>query len=412
MSRSRSVPLCWRGPACSYLASEGGCWFLHLEQEAAGGGEQESRVVKKQVSTTGFHNLPEELQLRIFSLLGRPGESSEPEESLDQRMGQDFSDLCSAALVCRSWRRVVDDPLLWRELVLHVQGVQDAGRLSTLLQMTRLTSVRTLVVDWCPAGLSKLWKCLVSRTGICGKLETLVCYGENIKDIADFRGLSFLKHVVINDILDWNQDQKTALFTSLAAASRQETNKLESLILDGELYLESVEPRLLAQVVGSLRRADLPEAYLTLEQVNAILESLEETDNLEELRIEETDLSQVEPQMLARVVHKLRKVSLDVVKLEQLEQILKMSTGGTNLKELFLMNDTQGAWERVPRELVEEARKHVSLMVIEEAESLDDTYSHDFSDYDSDFFYDGEGAEFYDFDGYYGLDCDDSEYDG
>ena len=382
-----------------------------MEQEAAGGGVQErtNRIGKQKISTTVFDNLPEEIQLRIFNLLGRRGESTGPDDSIEKREEQDFSDLCTAALVCRSWRRMVDDPLLWREMVVQVKGAQDAGRLSTLLQMPRLTSIRTLVVDRCPDGFSKLWRCLASRTGLCSNLETLVCNGQNVKDIADFRGLRFLKHLVINDIIDWNDDQKAVLFTELAGALTLDTSKLETLILDGDLCLESVEPSLLAQVVSRLQRADLPEAYLTNEQVSVILASLEESDTLQELRMDDTDLSQVEAKLLARVVHKLRKVVLDVVRLDQLEQILKMATGGTRLEELLLMNDTQGAWERVPPKLVEEARKHVSVSVMEEDEDDDDSL--DDTDYDSDFFYHGQGVEFYDFDSYYGYGYDDCGYE-
>jgi len=53
------------------------------------------------------------------------------------------NDLCRAALICKAWRKAVDDPLLWRDFPVNLANVNSA---TSFLGIKRLAKVRSLEI--------------------------------------------------------------------------------------------------------------------------------------------------------------------------------------------------------------------------------------------------------------------------
>jgi hypothetical protein len=106
------------------------------------------------VPPIGFGDLPLEVQLMIFGLLAseRTVSSCLPREALrcalvrafHTNSRQDYSALAAAALVCRKWRALAENPLLWAAYRLPVSAELPAEQLMEALQFPRFATVHTL----------------------------------------------------------------------------------------------------------------------------------------------------------------------------------------------------------------------------------------------------------------------------
>ena len=128
--------------------------------------------------------------------------------------------------------------------------------------------------------------------------------------------------------------------------------------------MAGMPPVQLAKVVAGLQRANICDFFLETKQVAALMASLLESSHLEELDIGGSDLSQVEPKTLARVVQGIKTVYLDVSQKPQLEEILKMCIGASNLQALNI-SVVGGAHVNVDRALIVKARKRVMIDLYE-----------------------------------------------
>merc|ERR1711874_880033 len=84
-------------------------------------GEKPQRRRKMVAETVSVTALPQEMLMKIFSLLSR-------------------SDLYNVLLVCRKWRMVAESPWLWRRMEVVVGQIKVTNM--NLLNSTRLRSVR------------------------------------------------------------------------------------------------------------------------------------------------------------------------------------------------------------------------------------------------------------------------------
>merc|ERR1719319_409681 len=102
--------------------------------------------------------------------------------------------------------------------------------------------------------------------------------------------------------------------------------------------LSSVDPELLVQAVTQLEKVELVGTRLTPQQVEAIFAALDTSSQMKKLRIRSNNLSSVDPDVLARVVNKLETVDITITHLteQQKIRILTRSLLTTNLKELYM----------------------------------------------------------------------------
>ena len=165
-----------------------------------------------------------------------------------------------------------------------------------------------------------------------------------------------------------------ALFAELAGAMEEDRCKMQNLSLGG-ICLSSVPPDQLAKVVAGLLNADISNAALEKKQVAALIAALIESTKLEVLDVCGLDLSQVEPKTLARMVHSIGKVYLEVSLKPQMKEIFKMCTNATTLHTLYI---TVPTLNNEDRELLDEASKWVTVLLEEDTSE----YEEDTSEYE------------------------------
>ena len=301
---------------------------------------------------------------------------------LDVAEEQDYMDLASAALVCREWRCLADDPLLWRDFVLQVDS---SSNLAVLPGIKKFSAVRSLVVitdgsDEQQKQLSPLLGQQVNaRVQGDFKLETLVLHHPlmSLERQRNHYGFlvcpSLLKAVPqLKNLLfcQWGSlgtaAQVDSLFAEVAAAMDEGRCDLQYLSLANGwnvLGPRSIAPVMLAKVVSGLVKADIDYINLGKEHVAALMAALLDSNKLTELDISGSDLSQVEPKTLAKIVHNIKTVSLDDPQKLQLDEILKMCTGATKLQTLIIGINTiyEGSLKNVDMALIDGARKMVEI---------------------------------------------------
>ena len=234
---------------------------------------------------SSFKDLPRELQSTVLGLLpsgplcslDNAEDFPDAENFLEIAREQHFGDLARAALVCRQWRCLAEDPLLWREYVLCLDS---SSNLDLLPGMDRFSAVRSLVVrSVSEEQLSLLGQQLGARSEgpEGGQLETLVVLNQNFGGLPSFRGIVQAAPLLKNFmVMGWVfRDFSEAVFAELAGAMDEDRSRLQSLRLEG-YSLRSIPPVQLAKVVAGLRKADIyiKESQVQGERLNCLLEEI------------------------------------------------------------------------------------------------------------------------------------------
>ena len=102
--------------------------------------------------------------------------------------------------------------------------------------------------------------------------------------------------------------------------------------------LSSVEPELPARLAHKLEDLDMWNTELTTRQLEAVLKAATTSSTLRKLNLGNNNLSLVEPELLARAVNRLVDVDIrhTLLTKEQVEAILSHSLVQTSLKTLVL----------------------------------------------------------------------------
>ena len=336
-----------------------------------------------------IEDLPQELLSTNLSELAAPAPSlatchpmGETEEWVEEEVaGQVFRDLAAAALVCRRWRVAAEQPALWRQFVIMATKHTDVLQLATIPRLA--TANRIVMKGVVGEQAVALWGQVVARMEGQAGLDTLLCIMQDfagIKDLAGFcRGVTKLRHFALrrssfanltsddesvecrlNEEPRWNtftDSQQAALFAELAAATTLGSCRLVRLELDSTT-LTAVPPATLATTLGALVKVEVAGADLTSQQVAALVEAVEASTTLQEVRMEDNYTGEVEAAALARAVHRLTKVSLDITEVDHLVQVLQGCLDRTNLGDLVICR-TGGRLQQVDRQLIDEAREKV-----------------------------------------------------
>ena len=297
-----------------------------------------------------IQDLPKELLSVILSKLTTPAPSlatsypmGEVEEWVKEEVaGQRFGALATAALVCRKWRVAAEHPSLWKRFVLQATPARDVAHLP--VRFAKVTRIVMKSVEGEQA--EALWRQVVERMEQ-GRLDTLVCVWSDFTGIMDqtafCRGVAKLRHFEPEfGSRSWNPHEgslQVELFIELAAAIRAGSCRLVRLGLDGTL-LVSVPPTYLATAISRLVKLDICGLdNLTSRQVVTVMEAVANSNTLMELRIEANPMEEVKASLMAKAVHRLTKVSLDIPRVDQLVQVLQGCLDKTNLRDLAIVNE-------------------------------------------------------------------------
>ena len=136
----------------------------------------------------------------------------------------------------------------------------------------------------------------------------------------------------------------------------------------GELWginLSSIEPGLLGRVMSRMEEVDLDMYYCKITNIQAValFTAIAEDNTVKILNMAGTDLSHVQPVLMARAVHKVQEVGMYNTQLtkQQVTAILRQCVEGeTAMKELFL-RENNTAMAGVEQGLIREAREKIVL---------------------------------------------------
>ena len=146
------------------------------------------------------------------------------------------------------------------------------------------------------------------------------------------------------ETLDIELTQLTHQQAAAILSAVSEGSKLTKLIISSN-NLSGVDPGLLAKAVTNLETLNIANTELTQQQAAAILSNVSEATKLNELNIRWNDLSRVDPGLLAKVVTNLETLYIGNTKLiqEQAVAILSGVINGSKMTELDIcLTDLSG----------------------------------------------------------------------
>jgi len=258
-------------------------------------------------------------------------------------------DLKAVVLVCRWWREVGEAPALWVWVCLRVRR-WNIGYMPEVLDSRRLQAVRTLEVREVS---EELLQAVVRHPGL-KVMVVVMAYFSSVDPELLAQAVTQLEEVML-----WysylTPQQVTAICTAMTGNSQLKTLHLS------DINLSTVDAGILAQVVTQLEEVGLWATDLTPQQVEAIFAALDTSCQLKILRIGGSNLSSVDPDVLARVANKLETVDIAKTQLtgQQMTRILTRSLLTTNLKELDMRGN-----EEVEEELRRQAGTVIKVLKV------------------------------------------------
>merc|ERR1719319_437600 len=273
-------------------------------------------------------------------------------------------DLKAVVLVCRWWREVGEAPALWVWVCIRVKG-ENHGYIKEFLDSRRLQAVRRIEVREEVEVSEELLQAVVRHPGLKEmRVQSTDLSAVDPELLA--QAVTQLEEVVHTRL---TPQQVTAICTAMTGNS-----PLKALGLTDN-NLSSVHPELLAQAVTQLEEVDLVNTDLTPQQVKAIFAALDTSCKMKILKIQNNNLSSVDPDVLARGVNKPETVDMCGTDLteQQMTKILTRSLLITNLKKLDIEDNGEVDDElcRQATQVIEELFIDLYVSDIEDEESDD-----------------------------------------
>merc|ERR1719319_738619 len=239
-------------------------------------------------------------------------------------------DLKAVVLVCRWWREVGEAPALWVWVCIRVKG-ENHGYIKEFLDSRRLHAVRRIEVREEMEVSEELLQAVVRRPGLKEmRVQSTDLSAVDPELLA--QAVTQLEEVVHTRL---TPQQVTAICTAMTGNS-----PLKALGLTDN-NLSSVDANILAQAVTQLEEVDLVNTDLTPQQVEAIFAALDTSCKMKILKIQNNNLSSVDPDVLARGVNKLKEVDLVDTDLtpQQVEAIFAALDTSCKMKILKIQNN-------------------------------------------------------------------------
>ena len=224
------------------------------------------------------------------------------------------SDLKSAALVCRAWWSLVEQPRYWRWAETRLtranfgkkfrsRRLRNIGSVRTDLSEVQMRKLLLSLGDW------RLRRLAVSYINLSSVSPQLLCSA-----LVKLETLELC-------LCRLTKDQVRAVFTSIADCEDLALSRLSINFSD----LTSVPGPVLARAVVRLKSVNLWLCRLTTGQVTTLLTTILQTNNLtlESLTLNPSDLSSVSARLLSAAVLRLQEVNMSYTDLssDHLSQI-------------------------------------------------------------------------------------------
>ena len=322
-------------------------------------------------------DLPKEILMKIFSFLTKAASFMDNSYDVTMNMpdwNQDFVSLCSAALVSRVWRQVAEDPSLWSRFVLVVGStrVRDLGSLNTITRFSRVQSLGVRGVEEHQVeGIRRLFEHRPIRTVFLSRLDLKSLIGyicwyitQELKHIVIYNNTNpDIERMTLYD--SSNMEEAAAIETllkhiAIAISVALGYCKLKSLSLNTCLF--KIDPITMAKLIGSLEKLELFSCVVEYEEANAFVDGILSNDSLKMLALDRFfHAGHVDPEKLARAVHKLEYVHMVLFHAKQVRVILKMCTGETPLKTLKIWVPRNA---KIFKKAIDKAKKKLNSLEI------------------------------------------------
>jgi len=242
-------------------------------------------------------HIPEEILVKIFEWLP-------------------VRDLCNAILVSKYWRKIGEDPVLWKHYLLEIN--YGTKLLPETLKFKRFSKLENLIVrgfDPYNEDQMRFSPSLVVNSSI-KKLELRLAYiDRNVSDFSSLvkclSSLTLIFCLMTQDQLDLMFSQlcdhcslsELAILMPLVNTSSAEENYLT----DG---LSKIEPLKFVRGIARIKHLKLRETGLTVDQINLLMIEIIDGDNIKSLDIIDKNISQANVQNMIEAFNSLDSLSL------------------------------------------------------------------------------------------------------
>lgn len=240
------------------------------------------------------NSLPREILLLIFRYLNA-------------------KELKTAILVCRTWREIGEDPVIWKNYKLVVSNVEvETGYLEKILSFGRFRSLQCLEVN----GYGQHSRPVVNKETsdyiLNSTIRRLTLKHCDLTEL-DFENFSVvlrsLKFLSLWQVR-MTGDQVSLMFSVLARG----TDLLELDIGYSYLNLELLHTKMFVKALNRIRKVNLGHTRVTSQQLKSLMEAMSKRTMIRILDVGYRDLSFIPPEIMKAALRKLQGTNICPVK--------------------------------------------------------------------------------------------------
>ena len=241
-----------------------------------------------------INSLPREILLLIFRYL-------------------DAQQLKTAILVCKTWRDVGEDPVIWKHFKLVVSNVEvETGYLETILAFRRFTSIQHLEVN----GYGQNAKMPVNNeiyesifNSSVSRLTLKHCDLTEL-DFASFSSVLSKLRVLSLWQVKMSGEQVSLMFNLLARGSKLVELDIGYSYLD----LQPLQTQTFVRALNKIRKVNLGHTKVTPQQLKSLMEKMSRRTLIRSLDVGYRDLSEISHDVMKTALRKLEGTNICPVK--------------------------------------------------------------------------------------------------
>ena len=184
-----------------------------------------------------------------------------------------YRDRCSTLLVCKRWKQIAETPELISPENLYVDS-RKSHILAKILKMYRMKAVRNIFIS--SEMPEEGWIAVAEHEGVKSLSIMHDCTLENVNPHLIATVVTRIEGVCIS-ALSLDVSQTATIFNHIC---NRFTMKLKSLIIWGSHCVQNVRPRVFAKAILRIKELKIREAWLTDNQVYALLSSIGKTPHV------------------------------------------------------------------------------------------------------------------------------------
>lgn len=224
-----------------------------------------------------------------------------------------FQDLCKSLLICRHWRNVGEDPVLWKKFKLVV-GKPKMEQLRSIFSSKRLECIEHLEINgYGYSGFPTVIDIDTADVILKSKVTKLTLKHCDISQVKA-KDLEQLINNLCSLVL-WqtvlNNDQISDIFQSV----RKSGNLKELDIGYSYINLTSIDPEVLASALNKVKKVNLGHTKLSVQQLKTLFKYISSETMIKNLDIGYRDLGIIQTELIQSALKNLEKANICATKL-------------------------------------------------------------------------------------------------